>query len=381
MGGGLKMKKLRCVFLALTVVTLGVSFLSCSKTDGNKSAKADGNLVALQINDQKIDAAVLENFLEKHSLPMNGENADELLKKKVDELVVEELLYQEALRLKLDQAPDTRQRVREIMNQKLFEEQIRNKVKQLTISQPELQTYYDAHLAEFNRPEEVRVADLFIAVPKDATDDQRTELKKKAEAALAEALATENQRAGFLRLIRKYSDQPEKYAKGDTGFFSAEGKPGEIDPKIVEAAFKLEKNGDISPAVIEASDGYHIIMQNGKRPAFNKPLEQVARYLERRIKNDELQKKREELIQELRAKAKIVMDEKMLAQIREKLKTANKTRPIAPGIQNLLPSPLNRNKMPPIMGDNAPPQVAPGDSSPPKPEAPADEAPPGGQNK
>lgn len=374
------MKKLPCILLIVTAVTLGVSLFSCSKTDGNKSAEADSKLIALQINDQKINTTVLVTFLEKHSLPMNGENADELLKKKVDELVVEELLYQEALRLKLDQAPDTRQRIREILNQKLFEEQIRTKVKQLTISQPELQSYYDAHLAEFNRPEEVRVADLFIAVPKDASDEQRAELKQKAEAALAEALATENQRSGFLRLIRKYSDQPEKYAKGDTGFFSAEGKPNGMDPKIVEAAFKLEKNGDISTAVIEAADGYHIIMQNGKRPAFNKPLEQVTRYLERRIKNDALQKKREELIQELRAKAKIVMDEKALAQIREKLKAANKARPIAPGILNFLPSSVNRNQAPPVRGD-APPHATPGDSLPPKPEVSTDEAPPGVQNK
>jgi peptidyl-prolyl cis-trans isomerase C len=375
------MKKLPCVLLVVTAVALGVSLLSCSKTDGNRSAEADGKLIALQINDQKINADVLEAFLEKQSLPMNAENADEALKKKVDELVVEELLYQEALRLKLDQAPDTRQRIREILNQKLFEEQIRNKVKQLTISQPELQSYYEAHLAEFNRPEEVRVADLFIAVPKDASDDQRVQLKQKAEAAMAEALSTANQRPGFLRLIRKYSDQPEKYAKGDTGFFSAEGKPGEVDPKIVEAAFKLEKNGDISTAVIEAADGYHIIMQNGKRPAFNKPLEQVTRYLERRIKNDALQKKREELIQELRAKAKIVMDEKALAQIREKLKAANKARPIAPGILNLLPSSFNRGQVPPVMQDTASPQAMPGASSPPKPVAPTEEAPPDVRNK
>jgi peptidyl-prolyl cis-trans isomerase C len=374
------MMKLPCVVLVVTVVALGVSLLSCSKTDGNKSASADSKRMALKINDQKINAAVLETFLERQSLPMNAENAGELLKKKVDELVVEELLYQEALRLKLDQVPDTRQRIREILNQKLFEDQIRNKVKELTIPQSELQSYYDAHQAEFNRPEEVRVADLFIATPKDASDDQRAQLKQKAETALAEALATANQRPGFLRLIRQYSDQPETYAKGDTGFFSMEGKPGEIDPKIVEAAFKLEKTGDISPTVIEAADGYHIIMQNGKRPAFNKPFEQVAKYLERRIKNDELQKRRDKLVQELRAKAKIVIDEKALAQIQEKLKAANKPRSIAPGIQNFLPSPINRGQLPSIKGDHAPPQVVPAGPIPSKPEAPPDAASSGGQN-
>jgi peptidyl-prolyl cis-trans isomerase C len=359
------MKKLLCVFVV--AAAFGVSILGCSKKDGDKSAKESDQLIVMQIDDQKIDSVVLEKFLESRPIPMNAENIGELLKKSADELVAEELLYREALRLKLDQAPDTRQKIRELLNQKLAEEQIHKKVMQRKIEQPELQSYYETHQEEFNRPEEVRVADVFIAVPKDASPDQRAELKQKAETVLAEAVGATNPRAIFPRLIRTYSDQPERYAKGDTGFFSAEGKPTGIDPGIVGAAFNLEKSGDVATTIIEAADGYHIIMQNGKRAAFNKPFDQVAGLLERRVKKEEIQKRRDELIRELRAKAKIVMDEKALAQFQEKLKTSRKSVPVTPSSRNFLPNAAGGILTPLIMGGANKLPANPGDDHQPPP--------------
>ncbi|MFH0727825.1 MAG: peptidyl-prolyl cis-trans isomerase [Pseudomonadota bacterium] len=347
----------RIVVVAVAVV-LGISIFGCSKTDGDKSAGDAKTKTVIQIDDQKIDAAVVEKYLERRAVPMHAENAGELVKKRVDELVDEELQYREALRLKLDQDPETRQKIKEILKQKLSEEQIHKKVMEKKIEQPELQSYYDAHRDEFNRPAEVRVADVFIAVPKDASADQRAELKQKADKVLAEALAGPNPRAGFSRLVREYSDMPQTYAKGDTGFFSPEGKPVGIDPRIVEAAFKLEKSGDIPAAVIEAADGYHIIMLNSKRPAFNKSFEQVASHLERRIKSEEINKRRVDFLQELKGKAKIVIDEKVVAEIQEKLKTASKMVPKTPATRNFSPIPGSGPQTPPIMrGADSPPAM------------------------
>jgi peptidyl-prolyl cis-trans isomerase C len=303
---------------------------------------------------------------------MHAENAGELVKKRVEELVAEELQYREALRLKLDQDPETRQKIREILKQKLSEEQIHKKVMERKIEPSELQAYYDSHRDEFNRPAEVRVADVLIAVPKEASPEQRAALKQKAEKVLAEALAAPNPRAGFPRLVREFSDMPERYAKGDTGFFTEEGKPAGIDPRMVAAAFKLEKNGDIPPAVIEAADGYHILMLNNRRPAFNKPFEQVSSYLERRIKTEEMNKRREEFLQELKARAKIVIDEKAVAEIQEKLRTTAKMAPKTPENRNLLPN-IGRSvqQVLPIMrGGNASPAIPDEGHQPPPPPAP-----------
>jgi peptidyl-prolyl cis-trans isomerase C len=363
----LKINKLQCVWIVVTVAVIGLSISGCSKTSGDKSAKEANAKTVIQIDDQKIDATVVEQYLERRAMPMHAENAADLLKKRVDELVAEELYYREALRLKLDQDPEIRQKVKEILKQKLSEEQIQKKVMERKIAPPELQAYYEAHGDEFNRPAEVRVADVLIAVPKEASSDERTELKQKAEKVLAEALAGPNARAGFSRLVREYSDMPQTYAKGDTGFFSQDGKPAGIDPGIVEAAFKLEKNGDISTAVIEAADGYHILMLTSRRPAFNKPFDQVANYLERRIKSEEINKRREEFLQELKGKAKIVIDEKAVAEIQEKLKAANKMAPKTPANRNFPPIPGSGPQAPPTMRGADLPAVKPGDRLQPPP--------------
>lgn len=346
--------------IVILSVALGLMVGGCSKTEGDKTAGGAEKRVVMKVGDQKIDAVILEKYLEFRPVPMNADNTSEMLKKRAEELAVEELLYQEALKLKLDQALDVRQKIREILNQKIMEEQVHKTVLQRKIEQPELQAYYDAHQSEFNRPEEIRVADVFIAVPKDASETQRAELKRKAEAALAEALASPNPNVGFLQSIQKYSDQPEKYAKGDTGFFSADGKPAGIDPRVVEAAFKLEKGGDIFPEIIEAEDGYHLIMHNGRRLAVNRPLEQVARQLERRMKNEEIRKKKDDFIQSLKAKTQITIDDKELAVLQEKLKVENRNRPqVSPGFP---PMPGGGPPMPlPMEGRQPPPPMPMGD--------------------
>lgn len=313
----------------LAVLFCSFIFLSCSQTGEEKSPMSANVPIAIQIDNNKIDSSALERYLETRPLQVQTGNADDLIKKKVDELVVEELLYHEALRLKLDQTPETQQRIKEILISKLMTDQHKI-VMQRKVEPTELQAYYAAHSGEFNRPEEVRIADIFISVPKNATADQQSELKQKAEMALAEALASTNRHVDFSRLVQKYSDTPEKYAKGDTGFFSAEGKPIGIDDKIVTATFQLEKIGDVSKAVIETDDGLHVIMKNGQRPAVNRPLEQVRRDLERRIKTEELKKKRDELVDGLKSKAKITINEKVLAQIQENMKSAQKTMQNSP---------------------------------------------------
>ncbi len=369
----MKMRKKTYTWAVVVLSVLGLVVSGCSKSSDQSVSEAD-KLVIADVNGQEITSDVLEKYLAARPVQMNADNSAEMFKKRVDEIIVDELLYQEALRLKLDQEPDTRQRIRQVLNQKLSEEQINKKVLQRKIEQAELQAYYDSHLDEFNRPEMVRLADVLIAVPKDATPDQRAELKQKAETVLAEIMAASSPSISFPQLARKYSDQPEKYPKGDTGFFSQDGKPIGMDPAVAEAGFKLEKSGDIANAVIEAGDGFHIIMQTGKHPAFNRPFEQVAKYLERRIRNEELQKKRDEFVQELKTKSKISTDEKVLAQVQEKLKTSGKMKPMPPVNRPMPPMPAGIGNPASMPGaDNPPPPAPAGAANPaqPPPVAPA----------
>ena len=313
--------------LVFIFVVLGFFMVGCSKkdekqpADGKKKSDANDSQVVAKIGNTPISAGDFKAYLSSRPMPFNYYSNADALKSKLDELVAEEVMYQEALRAKVDQDPQVMTKIRQIVSQKMIEDQVNRKVWTRAIEENELQEYYKQNESEFNRPEQVRVADIFVALPADATEEKKAELKKKAEEALAEASALNNKRSGFWQLVKKYSDPHEKYQNGDTGYFDVEGKPVGVDPKMAEVAFKLEENGRVSEKLIESADGYHVIMLTGKRPAVNKPLEDVKRQIEQRIRREELQKKRAEYIDGLKAQAKITIDDKVLSDVQKEMQS------------------------------------------------------------
>jgi hypothetical protein len=139
------------------------------KDEGEKSA------VIARVGEHAITVADFERYLSDRPVSARSPSLKEDVAKRLNALILEKVLYQEALRLKLDQDPD----IRQMLNQKLIDEQINQKEWNREISEEELQAYYDKHQHEFNRPAQVRVADIFIAASADATDGTKVELKKR----------------------------------------------------------------------------------------------------------------------------------------------------------------------------------------------------------
>jgi len=272
----------------------------------------------------------------------------EELDRRLDEMITEEVLYQEALREKLDQDPEMRRRITQMLTQKLLDDHLKKEVWGKEVGEAEIQAYYKQHFEEFNRPEQVRVADVYIAVPLDATEQKRGELKKRAEAALAEALKTKEQRSGFGTVIATYSDSHEKYRKGDTGFFDVEGKPVGIDRQLAQAAFKIERVGSISERVIETADGYHIIMLTGKRAAVQRPLDGVRNELKQRIQREAAGKERQAYIESLKQKAGIQIQTEPFNAVLRELKS--QTRAAVPAGGKVPALPVSKDAPAPFQG-------------------------------
>ena len=194
----------------------------------------------------------------------------------------------------------------------------------MEIEEKELREYYDRHVSEYNRPEQVRLADIFIAVSSNQSDEKRAELKKKAESVLAEALKTKGNRTAFSQLIRKYSDTHNKYKKGDTGFFDKEGNPVGIDKELAKIAFEIEKNGSIYDHVIQTHDRYHVIMQIGKRSAVHRPFDSVRNQVQQRIQIENIQAKRLNYIETLKKNANIQIHDAVVAKIVKEIQGAQK---------------------------------------------------------
>ena len=206
-----------------------------------------------------------------------------------------------------------KQKIQQILIQHLLAEQVNRPLQTRDIAEAELKAYYDANIDEFVRSEQVRLADIFIQVPADATDSDRAERKRHAEVILDQALQAKTDRFGFSSLIRKYADKHPDYRLGDTGFFDRDGRPIGLDPALVEAAFRLERDREIADSVIETARGFHVIMRVGMRSAVKRELKDVASAIEQRIRSDELKAKRDAYINGLRQTASVSIDDAVLA--------------------------------------------------------------------
>lgn len=289
------------VLIILLLTFFLLSPFGCSKKEEPVVAK---------VGKGSITVSDFKNYLSDRSMPRRYRVSKEDIKKRLDEMVLEEVLHQEALRIELDQDPQVRGRIRQMLTQKLMEK-VEKEVWSREIEESKLQKYYDEYRDEFNRPAQVRVADIFIA----ATADAKADLKKRAQSVLAEALAAKKQREGFGNLVRKHSDKHEKYRKGDSGFFDIEGKPVGIDKNLAQAAFKLKRVGNMPEHVIETPEGYHVIMLIGKRSAIERPLDSLRNQIKQRIRREALKKEREAYINGLKNKQEILIDEKIVGKI------------------------------------------------------------------
>jgi hypothetical protein len=315
-------KKLGSTFYFITfLVCTGLVVTGCSKNDETAPKESTEPPVVAQIGDSSISAPEFKSYLSE-KMPAYKAVPDEAdVKKRLESMVVEEVLYQEGLRLGLNDDPLIRQRIRQMIVQKLLEEQVNQKAWKREITADELRQYYDRQQHKFNRPELVRLADIFIAVPPDASPTDKDALKQKAQQILAEAIDSQKKRSGFGLLIRKYSDTPEKYRRGDTGFIDRKGNPNGIDPNLAAAGFELARNGSIHERVIETSDGYHVIMRIGKRSAMHTPFEKVSKQLEQQLRREEVQKRRKAYIANLKNKADIRLEDQLIADIAKEVQT------------------------------------------------------------
>ncbi|MEO7917629.1 MAG: SurA N-terminal domain-containing protein [Dokdonella sp.] len=176
-----------------------------------------------------------------------------------------------------------------------------------TISDADIEAFYEANKAEFRRPEQVSIEYLDLQgnqldvdlTPDDAVLRERYEKEKsryvsaeqrqashilikvddkagpdaqKAALAKAEAIRTQlTNGKDFAELAKEDSDDLGSKAQGgDLGWLDQ----GLTEPAFDEALFKLAAQGDVSEPVLTA-EGYHIIRLAGLRPGKTRSFDEV----------------------------------------------------------------------------------------------------------
>ena len=260
--------------------------LACSKKDeGKVVATMDGDNITLQEFNQELDR--IPANMKVLVLTQSGK------RQFLDRYIVKRLLLKEAKKENIEKEKEFEDRLTEIREQLLIESLFKKKVTtNINLSEEELKKYYEANQEKFKKGPEVDTRQILVKTEKEAMEI-RAKLEKGED---------------FAEMAKRYSIDPSAKATG--GSIGYHGK-GTLLPEYEAAAFKLTKVGQISPPV-KTQLGYHLIQLQGIRPPAYTPYEEVKEFIKQRLVQERQNEVLEKYVADLKAKAKITMNEELL---------------------------------------------------------------------
>ncbi len=215
------------------------------------------NLVAV-VNGKEISKDDVLKFLNDigPQMAMQFQSPDGI-KRVIDELVNQELLYLDAVETKLEEEKEFID-VLEATKVNLLKDYAVNKIiANTSATDEEMKEYYEAHKDSFNKSEIIRASHILV------------DNEEKANEIISEI----NKGMSFEDAAKNFSSCPSKEAGGDLGEF---GK-GQMVKEFEDAAFDMEVGALSSP--VKTQFGYHIIKLTEKNPesisTFDESKEQI----------------------------------------------------------------------------------------------------------
>ena len=247
-------------------------------------AKADATIIA-KVGDSEVKADDIKPLIEK--LPVR----DQLLLSKdpaalnnlVRELIVQQLVFKEALSKKWEQQPQIVAQLERIRQQAITQSYLQSLATPPADfpSQADLETAYET-LKKNNAlqvPRQYRLAQIYIACPKGADKAIEDKAQTRVDAAL-KALKS----GDFATVAKSLSEDPASAQRdGELGSLGET----QIQPEIRSAISSLSKNGTTDP--IRINDGYHIIRVLEIKEPYTATLDEVKAPLTNELRNQRAQ--------------------------------------------------------------------------------------------
>lgn len=207
-------------------------------------------------------------------------NTEEGRKKLLEELIVRELYYLEAVNSKMEQEPLYQQQLHEVKHTLLQQYAIERHLKTVNVEEDQCKEYYETHKDQFKVEKQVHAK--HILVPE---EEQAREIAGEIK-----------EGKPFEEAAKEYSTCPSKERGGDLGFFTK----GKMVKEFEDAAFALDV-GQLSH-IVKTQFGYHLIMvdeiQEAGSASYEQVKDQIEQFLLRQEANlayvghaDELKKK------------------------------------------------------------------------------------------
>ena len=241
--------------------------------------KADAIAV---VNGQYIPKAALEELERDIAQRSHGQTFPK--EKLVDELIQRELLIQDAVQKKLDQAPEFVARLADARKALLSQSDLQNFIASNPVTDEDVKKEYDSKVAA-EKGIEYKARHILVKTEAEAKKII-TDLEKSKDSA-----------AEFTKFANKLSlDGKEAQNGGDLGWFLA----GQMVAPFSDAVAALE-DGKYTKTPVQTQFGYHVILREESRPQTPPPLEAVKDQLTPFLQRQKI----EAMLKGLRTAAKV----------------------------------------------------------------------------
>ena len=143
----------------------------------------------------------------------------------------------------------------------------------LTPAEEEVRQYYDANIAQYTTPGQVRASQILLRIG----DRDEAEVEARAAELAAEARGG----ADFAALAQEHSqDEATAENGGDLGLFGR----GRMVAEVEAAAFEMDVDAVSDP--IRSAIGFHVLRVTEKQEETSQPLEEVREAIENTLKNE-----------------------------------------------------------------------------------------------
>jgi peptidyl-prolyl cis-trans isomerase SurA len=184
----------------------------------------------------------------------------------------------------------------QIRNQILTQQVVRDEVgRHLQMSQGEEQKYYDEHKSEFEQPEQVKLSEILVPLPDNASAEQIAQAEAKANDIKSQIMKG----GDFAELAKKYSGGPSAQQGGDLGAF----KRGALAKVLEDQTFSLKPGESTQP--IRTRQGFVILKVNQHQQAGPAPLKDVEQQVQEAMYMQQMQPALRAYLSKLRNEAYI----------------------------------------------------------------------------
>lgn len=246
----------------LFILLLSSSLLALAGCDRQQSPTSKGPVLA-EVNSGKVTEGDFLREIERVPEWAREQFADDEGKKSfLDELVKRELIYQHALKMKLDNDEDYRSKVEDFRKMTLVSMVLKKEVEEKAmVDDSEVKAFFDQNADKFTVGSKIRAGHILVGTEEEANG----------------ILERINKGEKFEKLAEMSKDTASAKKGGDLGYFGR----GQMVPEFEQAALSL-KPGEVSGPV-KTRFGYHIIkladIQKGEPADFEQSKDSIKRQL------------------------------------------------------------------------------------------------------